>query len=151
MKHNQQNPTIQNPDSTSYLRHKRQRFWQILFPLLMGILLFLGAATLMVLTVAGVSTGINTSQYAATSVIWIIIPLMLVALLLLGLLGGLVYLLARLLKILPGYTARVQQIFAMISSRVADITNKAADPVVSVKSFGSAVSVIVKKMAGLFK
>jgi len=105
----------------------------------------------MVLTVAGVSTGINTAQYAATSVIWIVIPLMLVALLLLGLLGGLVYLLARLLKILPGFTARVQYIFALISSRTADVSNKAVNPFVRLKSFGSAVSVIINKLVGLFK
>ncbi len=105
----------------------------------------------MVLTVAGVSTGINTSQYAATSVIWIVIPLMLVALLFFGLVGGLVYLLARLLKVLPGYTTRVQLIFEMVSSRITNITNKAANPFVSIKSFGSAVSVIFKNMTGLFK
>ena len=147
----QKSKPIQKPNSTSYLRHKRQSLWQILFPLMIGVLLFLGAASLMVLTVAGASTGINTSQYAATSVIWIVIPLMLAALLFFGLVGGLVYLLARLLKVLPGYTTRVQLIFEMVSSRITNITNKAANPLVSIKSFGSAVSVIFKKMTGLFK
>ena len=62
--------------SSSLQRHKKQRFWQIMAPILLGGLVTLAAAVLMVLALTGTVGGISLSQYADTSLVWLILPVL---------------------------------------------------------------------------
>ena len=74
----------------SYLRHRRQSTWQIFLPIIIGSLLVLAAAVLVFLPVVGVSTGVNSSQYADTSLVWLILPVLFLAVLIAFFMIGLI-------------------------------------------------------------
>lgn len=101
--------------------HRRQFFWQIILPLLV---------TLALLVTGGVFIAIGgTSQarlWADISIIWLIVPALILALLVLVLLGFMVYAIARLLKAMPRFTSQAQD----IARRVSAGSQKAADATV---------------------
>lgn len=133
--------------SASLRRHQKQRFWQILAPILLGGTATLAAAVLMVLTLTGAASGVNLSQTADISLIWLILPVMVFGVFITGLLLGLTYGLARLLNILPQYTFLIQQYVTLIESKIKLWTRKGLEPIISVKSISAAVGVFFK---GLF-
>lgn len=137
--------------SVSYLRHQRQRFWQIWLPLIFFMLIILGVAVLMVLTVTGVNTGINVSQYGDVSLIWILLPLILLAVIIAAVLFGFVFLNTKILKNMPKYAHPVQNTVFMISEKIINLSKKVAQPIISIKSIGAGVSTVFSSISGLFK
>ncbi|WP_145962578.1 hypothetical protein [Bellilinea caldifistulae] len=80
-------------------------------PVILAGLMFLGLGLLMVLTpTLGTS---RTGHWAAISIIWLISPLILFAVLFLALNIGLIYLMNKLLKVLPPYL-RVGQVYSQV-------------------------------------
>lgn len=132
--------------SPSFRRHQKQRFWQILAPIILGGLITLAAAVLMVLTLTGTVSGINLSRIADTSLIWLIVPGMVFGIFFTVLLLGLVYLIARLLNILPQYTFLVQQYAALIEAKIRLWAKKGMTPIIKVKSTGAAVGAFFKNL-----
>ncbi len=120
--------------SPSYKRHQQQAFWQILIPVLIVGFLVLAAGVVMVLSISGTDIGIDVSQWADTSLIWMILPVLFFAVLMVILLLGLIYLFARLLSILPTYTALVQNYANLISARVNLLMHKLTSPIITVES-----------------
>src|SRR5512137_1845356 len=89
-----------NPET--YAQHKKEVFWQIMFPMLIGILILFGMLAIIFYSVrAGVS---DLSRYADVSLIWLIIPSLLVALIFLIFLAAIIYLFTVVLRILPRYS-----------------------------------------------
>ncbi len=134
MKSPQSSLNKNNNTSPSYQRHQQQAFWQILIPILFVGLLVLAAGVVMVLSISGTDIGIDVSQLADTSLIWMILPVLFFAVLIVILLLGLIYLFARLLSILPSYTALVQNYTNLISVRVNLIMHKLTSPIITVES-----------------
>jgi fatty acid desaturase len=131
---------------SSHVQHQKQRFWQILFPVLLFGLLLIGVCVLMILTVAGIETGVNLSQFADTALIWIILPMLAAAIMGAIILFFLIYGIARLLKVLPGFTFRVQEIFSDISYHAHVITDKLAAPTIGIKGIFAGVSTLFSKL-----
>lgn len=131
------------PPSASLQRHKKQRFWQILAPILLGGLIILAAAAWLVRTVV---VGTSVSQYADISLIWLILPAMMFGILFAMLLLGMIYAAARLLNILPYYTFMVQQYAALIEARIKLWTKKAVDPLLAVESTAAAARTFFKNL-----
>lgn len=148
MESNSPKIALEIDQSESYHRHQRQRFWQILLPVLLGALAILAAAVLLVLTITGAQTGINLSQYADASSVWVIVMVISLGFVITLVLFILVYLLARLLQILPGYT-RVAQLYAkIIMLRLQAISKKTAAPIISVQSISSGVGGFFSALMG---
>jgi len=134
--------------SESYQRHKKQRFWQILAPVGLGVLLMLAIAAMVVLTATGTIAGGSVSQWADTSFIWLIIPVMLFAIVFTLIIIGLIYLLAQVLNILPQYTFLVQQYVNLFEIQVKYWTRKIVSPVISIGSFTAAVEAFFSALSG---
>ena len=132
--------------SPSLRQHKKQRFWQILAPILLGGLITLAAAVMMVLALTGTVTGLSLSQYADTSMIWLILPVMMFGIVFGVLLLGLVYGVARLLNVLPQYTFLIQQYAAVIEAKIKLWTKKAMDPVITAESIKAAAAAFFKNL-----
>ncbi|GIV64742.1 MAG: hypothetical protein KatS3mg046_002 [Bellilinea sp.] len=99
------------PPSPSFQKHRREVIWQIFMPVILAGLMFLGLGLLMVLTpTLGTS---RTGHWAAISTIWLISPLILFAVLFLALNIGLIYLMNKILKVLPPYL-RVGQVYSQV-------------------------------------
>lgn len=119
--------------------HKRQRFWQILAPMMLVILLALAAGGFILAAKAG-----QTRPGADVAVIWLIAPLMLFALLCMAVLGGMIYAVARLTKITPHYTARAQKFAARVESGTRRAADTAVKPVMWVRQVGAVLESLFK-------
>lgn len=101
--------------------HKQQRFWQIILPIVLFSALIAVAGGLTVF--AGAE---SDRLWADISIIWLLLPVLVISLILLALLAGSVYLMARLLAVTPNFTRKVQNLF----HRIEKGTRKAADSAV---------------------
>lgn len=97
--------------SPSFQKHRKQVIWQILVPVIAAAVAFLALGLLMVLS-PSLSTS-RTGHWAAISLIWLISPLVIFALLFLLLNIGLIYLMNKLLKVLPPYL-RIGQVYSQV-------------------------------------
>lgn len=125
--------------STSYLRHQRQKFWQIVVPVGVGVLLILAIAVMVVLAVSPERVGGSVSQWADASLIWLLLPVLAVALITTLVLFGLVFLVSQLLDILPRYTFPAQQYVAQFEAKVKIWSKKIVSPIFTIKSVNAGV------------
>ncbi len=119
--------TLLRPKHTSYRAHRRQFVWQILLPVVLSALLLI--ALIVLICIAAFRGDGDVSRWAAISTIWIVIPIILASLIFLLLLVGLVYLMARLLSILPVYTGAAQDYVYRGAGYVRRFTDAAVKPV----------------------
>jgi hypothetical protein len=134
--------------SESYTRHQKQRFWQIIAPVGFGVLLILIILGLVISTAVGTGGAESVSQWADTSVIWLALPALLFALVLAVILFMMVWLLARLLKILPQYTMAAQYYAGVISDFIHTGADKLVAPIIAVKGYGATVSALMNALLG---
>ncbi len=90
------------PQHRSYRSHRKQAAWQILLPVIVAGLCMIGAFVLLYLGVTRGSS--DLSKWAEVSTIWLTIPVGIGALIMLGVLSVVVYVLGRALGIIPRYT-----------------------------------------------
>ena len=132
---------MQNPsqlETPTVQTHKRQFAWQILVPFLVVMALILVVAVL-------VATGAtDTRAWADVSTIWLIAPLLIVALFFAVLLGFLIYGFAKLLQVTPRYTGKAQDFFAMLSTWARIIADGTTKPFVWFQQAGAVLKSIFK-------
>lgn len=97
---------LPHPEHYSYIQHRRQVTRQIILPVVISALLMIGLIVLICL--ATFNQGGDVGRWAAISTIWIVIPIMIIGIIVLALLIGLIYLMARALGALPYYTGLAQ-------------------------------------------
>ena len=119
--------------------HKRQLAWQILVP-------FFVVTALVFVVVVLVATGTATTNrpWAVVSTIWLIAPILVVALLFIAVLGFLIYGFARLLQVTPRYTGKAQDFFALLSNWARIIADGATKPFVWFQQAGTVLKSIFK-------
>ena len=118
----------------SYLRHRRQRIWHIRIPVVVGSMLILAAAVIMILPAAGIDTGVDVSHGADASLIWMILPLLFLAVIVTLFLVGLIVLVAKILKTLPQYSSIGQHYAALIAENVQFWSKRIASPLIVIQS-----------------
>jgi hypothetical protein len=94
------------PQHYSYTRHRKQIVRQIILPVILSSVLMI--ALIVWICMATFSQGGDVGRWAAISTMWIVTPVMLAGIVVLALLGGLIYLMARALGALPYYTGIAQ-------------------------------------------
>ncbi len=114
--------------------HAKDTFWQISFPLILGILVILALAGWTIFIAAA---GGQIGQFADASLILLTIPAMIVAFIFLAILAGIAYLVIWLNKNLAFYTYRLQKIFGRIAGQVDAVADKAARPIIKVKCYSA--------------
>ena len=131
------------PNLVTKAAHRREVLWQITMPLLLGVVLFLGLIALTI--VGGVQGDPMIGKWADTSLIWLILPALMFTLVFILITGGLVYLLLRLINILPGYSHKLQRIFWRIQEVVEKGADTAASPVIKAAGFRAAWRALLGK------
>ena len=126
-------------DSPTVHAHKRQLAWQILVPFLVVTILILAVAVLV--TFGAVSA---TRTWADISIIWLIVPMLILALFLVFELGLLIYGIARLLQVTPLYAGKVQNFFALFSAWIRKVSDGSAKPFVWFQQAGAILKSIFK-------
>ncbi len=127
----------------SFKTHRRDLARQILLPILLTT-----AAILAVAVLTGIATfrdGGEVERWAAISTIWIVTPIMATGLIFLLIVGGLIYLMARLLKLIPPYTDKAQKFVWRVEGYVRQGADMAARPILAVEELAA----MFKKLFGL--
>lgn len=132
---------LPQPVHASYLKHRKELAWKIIFPVVLSAVLCLGLVAL--INVATFRNGGDVQRWADVSTMWIAIPVMMFLLVIFALLGGIVYLLARLLNIAPPYTAIAQDFFYKIEGYVKRGADIAAQPFIFIDSIGASIDRIL--------
>ncbi len=141
--YNKYMPNLPQLESPSLRLHRRQRFWQIFFPILLFVLLILVVAVVVALAVSGEST--QTGLWTNVSLIWLITPMLVFALLLLLILGLLIYAVRWLTHATPRVTSKGQFYARRISGGAHRLADWSVQPFVWLKQFGAAVESLFKK------
>ena len=81
----------------------------------------------------------DVGRWAAISTIWIVIPVMVAGLIFLIILGGIVYLLKKLLNIAPIYTGQAQDFVYKIFGYITRAADAAAKPVIFIDGIGASI------------
>lgn len=123
-------PFAKERNLLSQQTHRKQVFWQITVPLIAVVVLTLAVAVL-----AATGSVQSTSLWANISLIWLIIPVMVIALILMVMLAGLVYAVIWLVRILPGYGMQAQNFMIAIASQVENLGNAIVEPILRVNAF----------------
>jgi hypothetical protein len=131
------------PVHESYLKHRKDLAWKIIFPVVLSAVLCL--ALIVVVNLATFRDGGDVARWAAVSTMWIAAPTMLGMLIFLALLVGIIYLLARLLNIAPRYTVIAQDFFHKVKIYAKRAADAVAKPVISIDSIGAGISRIFGK------
>lgn len=157
-------PPKRNP--LTHAKHRREIFWQVTFPLIIaGLLLLAGIIALFVMiqnemkleqiklqAEASAIMGDVTSEEAAIvyyqrgttarlaniSQIWLLLPVLLFSLLVMGILIALVVLSTKLLGILPGYMVIAQNAFTLVHLRTRNVLDVVVEPILKAKSISAA-------------
>lgn len=112
--------------SPSFQKHRRQVVWQILAPVIASGVVFLSLGLWIVLTPSWSAS--RTGHWAAISLIWLIGPLIFLAILFLALNIGLIYLMNKLLRVLSPYL-RIGQVYSQVMVlRVKVLCDRLARP-----------------------
>jgi Yip1-like protein len=129
------------PVHESYRRHRKQRTSQIILPMVLAAILFIGMIVL--INIATFRDHGDVGRWAAISTIWIVIPVCISGFIFLALLGGLVYLMARLLGVAPTYTGKAQDFVHKLAIRIRRAADMAVKPVFSVNGFGASLKALL--------
>ena len=130
------------PNPLTQRKHRQEVLWQISIPLAAGMLLVLAAGAGVIFASAA---GGAVDRWASISLIWLIIPTMILTLLLIVVTAALAYGLIRLIGVLPGYSRRLQDIFVMINARLRKIADAAVEPALRVHSFTASLRALRRK------
>lgn len=114
------------------IRHRRQVFWQIIFPLLIACLITISIAILAILSVNIAKD--TVTRWSMISTIWVILPLLLSGVVLLGILGGMIYGLIRLFGVLPQALQWLQWRFYEIWAISRIISDRVTSPFIQIHS-----------------
>ncbi len=117
----------------THAAHKREVFWQITLPLVIGILLMLAVVVAIILSATQPVT--DVSRWADVSLMWLILPSLFAALIFLAIMVGLVFAITQLLKVVPRYARIIQLFFEQGKGKISHLTNSMVEPIVRVNSF----------------
>jgi len=123
------------------LTPKGSEFWQIFFPALIGLILVGLLCTWIVLSV---SPG-NITRFSEISTVLLVIPVLFFSLFSFVLLGLLIYLVERLIRVIPPFTIQVVEILDKVQEFVHNISETIVKPIIQPTSTITAIRNIFSK------
>jgi heme/copper-type cytochrome/quinol oxidase subunit 2 len=128
---------IHQPVHESYKKHRQEITWQIILPMVLTAILFI--ALIVFINIAIFRDSADVGRWAALSTIWISIPIIILAVVLLAVLGGVVYLLLRLLQIAPIYTGKAQDTAHKVEGYARRAADAAVKPIIALNGIGASI------------
>ncbi len=128
-------------------KHRRQTFWQVLFPVILASLLLVALAVLAMVTTSGAGNDLDT-HWANVSLIWILLPTIFGSLIWLAILGGLIFGMVKLLGVLPNAFAIIQHALMRASQIVTNVSDKVSAPVIKTKGFWAGARRLKNRLTG---
>lgn len=128
----------------SYQQHRKQRVTQVILPVMISALLMI--AMIALVSLATFRSGGDVGRWAAISTIWIVIPILLAGLILLLVLIGLIYLMARALTGLPYYTGIAQDYVYKARGYIIRAADMAAKPILALDGWLESIKAFFGRM-----
>jgi hypothetical protein len=125
-------PELQH-ERESYVKHRRDMNLKILLPVILAAFIVVGLAVLAIFAATGNNAAV--SLWADVAAIWVIIPMMLLMLVVLGLTAAIVFGMSRLLKVAPHYTGIAQEYVLSFTAQVRLWADRAVKPILVVRSW----------------
>jgi len=138
------NAKLPQPVHESYKRHRKQLAWQIILPVVLAALLIV--ALIVLINVATFNQGGDVARWAAVSTIWIVIPIMVGLVIVLALLGGLVYLMYKLLDITPTYTGLAQDYVHKAAAYIKRGADAVVRPIIGLNGILASINAFFERM-----
>ena len=135
---------LPKPVHASYLKHRSQRTWQVILPVVLSAALCI--ALIVLINVATFRGGGDVARWAAVSTIWIVIPVMFGLLIVFALLAGLVYLMYKLLDITPTYTGMAQDYVHIGAGYVRRALDAIIKPVLQLNGMLASINAFFERM-----
>ena len=136
--------TIPQPVHESYLKHRKQIVWQVILPVALTSLLIV--ALIVLVNIATFTQGGDVARWAAISTIWIVIPIMFGLLIFLALLGGLVYLMKKLLNVTPNYTGMAQDYVHIGAAYIRRALDAIVNPVLQLNGILASINAFFERI-----
>ncbi len=121
----------------THLRHRKETLWQISVPIAVGSLILL---VLSLLSTQMISD--EASRWADISLIWLIMPMMLVILISLATLILSIYATVKLIQALPIYAFRFHRSLMLIGAYLHNASDRMVEPFLRVKSFSASAKTL---------
>jgi hypothetical protein len=132
-------PQKRERNERTYRAHQHDMFRQITIPLIVILVVIF---SLLGLTVYAAASGGSVAKAGDVALIFLIIPLMLIALISGIVFGAVAYGLVRLNNTLPFYTKQVQDAVYLLQQRINSGSNKVTAPILKVHGFIASVKAI---------
>ena len=126
--------------------HRQQSFWQIKFPMIVGVILLLLSALCVVL--ASVTGRGDISTWADISLIWLITPMLLLGLIAFAATAAMIYMLMQLLPILPRYSRLVLNYINKFGIQVGKVADASVEPFLRVRSLSASIRAFKRSLRG---
>lgn len=126
-----------SPKVSPHPKHLRDRVWQIWVPMGIAVLVVLGVMVYAVVLATGAGNAV--AEWASISLIILILPALLGALILLLITGALAYVVTMLIGRLPVYTSKVRVFLLDLNRAVERAGNQAAKPFIAYNSWREGV------------
>jgi len=128
----------------SYLKHRKDRAWKIIFPVVLSMVLCI--AMIVLVNIATFRDNGDVARWAAVSTIWIVIPIMIGMLIITAILIGLVYLMFKLFKITPTYTGLAQDYVHKAAIYIKRGADAAVKPIINLNGILASISAFFERM-----
>jgi uncharacterized membrane protein len=136
---------LPHPEHYSYQLHRKQRNTQIILPIILSVVLLVGLIVL--ISLSTFKQGGDVGRWAAISTIWIVIPILIAGLIILVVLIGLIYLMARALQGLPYYTGIAQDYVYKARGYIIRWADMAAKPILALDGWLESIKAFFGRMA----
>jgi hypothetical protein len=136
-------PIVPLPPRESILRHRHERNWQILAPVIIAA--SIGVA-LSIIIVIGALQGGDAATWADIATILLVAPIMVVSVLLLGVLSVMIYGAGMAYKLLPNYSGQAVDAIYNVTAQVKFYADKSTAPILIIKTWLSVPGKIFRKV-----
>ncbi len=117
------------PNPETGKKHRSQAFWQILLPILVVAIILIAVAVL-----ASIAPNNTVFRFSDISIMFLILPTALLGLIVLVVFSGLIYVLAKGLKVLPQYARLAQLYIEKFEAFLQKLSDKSVSPVITLES-----------------
>jgi len=135
---------LPHPEHYSYQLHRKQRNVQIILPVVISVLVMIGVIVL--ISLATFNSNGDVSRWAAISTIWIVIPILITGLIVLIILIGIIYLMARALEALPYYTGMAQDYVYLAQGYITRAADMVVKPVIALGGFIEKIKAFLERI-----
>jgi amino acid transporter len=122
--------------------HKRETFWQITFPLILGVIFVLILAIITFLAATGNGP---ITQAADAALIFLIIPLMLFTLISMIVFAAITFGVIKLNSTLPLYSKQAHDALIRVRQQVQLGSDKAVAPILKIHGFFASLKALIRK------